>query len=74
MATLPQKLGPCTELRDLVGLGAEAILQYDSYEDELKNAETVPMLDKEPEVTPEWGDQYVNSEIFFMRGDKMARD
>ena len=32
------------------------------------------MLDEEPEVTPEWGDQYVNAEILLLRGDKMARD
>ena len=31
------------------------------------------MLDEEPEVTPEWGDQYVNAEILLPRWDKMAR-
>ena len=31
------------------------------------------MLDDEPKVTPEWGDQYVNAELLFSRGDKMTR-
>ena len=43
-------------VRDLVELGVENTLQYDPYEDELKNGETFPILDKEPEITPRWGD------------------
>ena len=31
------------------------------------------MLDEEPEVSPKWGDQYVNAQILLPRGDKMAR-
>ena len=42
MASLHQKLGPCTELRDLVDLGVEDTPQHDPYEDELENAETFP--------------------------------
>ena len=30
-------------------------------------------MDKEPEVTPEWGDQYVNTEILLPREGRMAR-
>ena len=33
----------------------EETLQYDPYEDKLQNAEMLPMLDEEPEVTPELG-------------------
>ena len=57
----------------MVNLGVEETPQYDSCDDESQNAETFPMLDEEPEVTPEWGDQYVNAEILLPRGDKMAR-
>ena len=32
------------------------------------------MLDEEPEVMLEWGDQFVNAEILLPRGDKMARN
>ena len=60
-------------LRDLVDLGVEETLQYDTDEDESQNAETLPMLDEEPEVTPNRGDQYVNAEIVLPRGDMMAR-
>ena len=59
-------------MRDLVGLGVEVTLQYNPYEDELQNAKMFPMLDKEPEVTPEGG-QYVNAEILLPRGDTTAR-
>ena len=60
-------------VRDQVELGVEDTLQYDTYEDELQNANTFPMLDEESEVTPEWGNQYVNAEILLPRGDRMAR-
>ena len=73
MASLHQKLCPHADVIDLVELGVEETLQYDPYEDKLQNAKMFPMLDKEPEVTPEWGDQYVNAEILLPRGDKMAR-
>ena len=39
----------------------------------VQNAETFPMLDEEQEVTPEWGDQYINTKMLLTRGDKMAR-
>ena len=32
-----------------------------------------PMMDEEPEVNPEWGDQNVNADILLSRGDKMSR-
>ena len=69
MESLHQVLGSCMRLSDLVDLDVEETPQYDPYEDELQNAETFPMLDEEPEVTPEWGEQYVNAEILFQRGD-----
>ena len=31
------------------------------------------MLDEEPEVTPEWEDQYVNAKILLPRWDKMTK-
>ena len=55
MESLHQRLGSCTEVRDLVELGVEDTLQYYPYEYKLQNAEMFPMLDKEPEATPEWG-------------------
>ena len=58
---------------DLVELSEEDTLQYDPYEDKLQNAKTFPILDEEPEVTSEWGDQYVNAGTLFLRGDKVAR-
>ena len=57
----------------MVNLGVEETLQYNPYEDELQNAKTFPMLDEELEVTPMWGDQYVNAEILLPRGNKMTR-
>ena len=65
-------LGPCARLSDLVNLGVEETPQYDPYEDKLQNAEIIPMLNEEPEVIPEWGDQYVNAEMLLSREDKMA--
>ena len=55
MASLYQKMGPPAGLRDLVGLCMEDTIQYDPYENKLQNAKMFPMLDEEPEVTPEWG-------------------
>ena len=65
-------LGPHAELRDVVELGVEDILQYDPYEDKLQNAKTFPMLVKEPEVRHEWGSQYMNADILLPRDDKMT--
>ena len=39
-------------------LGTEDALLYDSYDDESLNVETFLSLNKEPEVTPDWGNQY----------------
>ena len=46
---------------------------YDPYEEESQMAEMFHILDEEPDATPEWGDQYVNAEILFLRGDRMTR-
>ena len=73
MESLHHRFGPHAERRDLVELGVEDMLLYDPYEYKAQNAETFPMLDEEPEVTPEWGDQYVKAEVLFLRGDNMAR-
>ena len=53
MKSLHQVMSSCARLRDLVDLNAEETLQYDPYDDELHNAEAFPMLDEEPEVTPQ---------------------
>ena len=59
-------------LRDLE-LSVEDTLQYDPHEDEFQNAETFHMLKEEQKVAPEWGNQYVNTEILLPRQDRMAR-
>ena len=74
MESLYQKLGPQAMARDLVELGVEDILQYNPYEDRSQNVQMFPILDKEPQVNPEWGGQYVNAEILLLRVDRMARD
>ena len=52
--------------------GAEYMLQYDPCEDESQSVETFSTLDEKPEVTPEYGDQYSNEEIF-PRGNEIAK-
>ena len=42
-------------------------MKYNPYEDKSQNAVMFPILDKEPEVTPEWGDKYFNAKILFLR-------
>ena len=74
MDSVHQALGPCTRLSNLVDLGVQETPQYVLYEDKLHNAETFPMLAEEPEITPEWRDQYVNAEKLLQGWDKMARD
>ena len=73
MESLYQRLVPCAVAGDLANLGAEDILQYDPYENESLNEEAFLICDEEPEVTPEWGDQYLNAKLLLLRGDKMAR-
>ena len=48
---------------DLAGLVAVDTLQWDPYENESQHSETFPILDEEPEVTLELGDQYENEKI-----------
>ena len=55
MESLHQRLGPCAMVRDLVELGVEDTPQYNPYEDKLHKVEIFPILDKEPEITLEWG-------------------
>ena len=73
MELLLQGLGHHAMVRDLIEFGAEDTPQYDSYEDELQNATTFLILDKEPEETPEWGNQYANAEILLPSRNRMAR-
>ena len=73
MVSLHQKLGLCAEVRDLVELGVEDTSQNNPYEDKLQNAKMCPILDEEPEVTPELGEQFVNTEILLPRWDKLVR-
>ena len=39
----------------------------------MQTAKSFSMLDEEPEVTLEWGVQYLNAEILLPIGKKMAR-
>ena len=68
---LHQKLSPLAELRDLVELVVEDTPQYDPNVDELQNAKTFLMFEEEPEVTPEWGNLYVNAKVLLLRGYKL---
>ena len=61
-------MGACAMLKNFVKLGVEKTLQYDPNEDKMQNAETYPILDEEPVVTPKWGDQYINADILLPRG------
>ena len=72
MESLHQRFGPHTEVKDLAELGIVDMPQYETYKDESQNADTFPALDKEPEVTPDWGNQYFNAEILCPRGNKMS--
>ena len=56
MASLHHKLGPGAEVRDLVELGVENMPKCYSYVDKSQNAEIFSILDEEPEVTSEWGE------------------
>ena len=71
--SLCQRLGPHAMMRGLVELGVKDTLQYDPYEKKSQNAKMLPILDEEVEVTPEWGDQYVNAEILLPKGNRMTR-
>ena len=73
MAPLHERVGPCAMVKDLVELGVKNTLQYDPCEDQSQNAKTFPILDKEPEVSSGWGDQYVNAELLLPRGDRIVR-
>ena len=57
---LLQRLGPAM-VSDLSKLCVENPPKYDQYEDKPQNNDTFPMLDEEPEVSPRWGDQYINA-------------
>ena len=58
-------------MRDLVELGVEDTLQYEPYAD--SKWQNIFHLDKEPEITPKWGDQYINAGILLPRVDKIFR-
>ena len=73
MESLHQRLGSHAMVKDLVNLDAEDVLQYDPNQDKMLNVNKFPILDKKPEVTQEWRNQYVNAEILLPRGDRMAR-
>ena len=47
MESLYQRLGHCTELRDIVELGVEDIPHYDPYDDESQNVKTFLMFDED---------------------------
>ena len=66
-------LDPCAKVGDVAELGIENTLQYDLDENRLRNAETFHAFNEEPEVTPEWGGQYLNAEMLLPRRDRMTR-
>ena len=64
MGLFHQRLCPCATLGKLVVLSSEDMLKYDSYQEKSQNADMFLILDKQPEVTSEWWDQYMNEKIF----------
>ena len=67
MESLHQRLGPQAYWMNVVDLGGEGMPQYNPYEDESQKVETFPSFNEEPEATLE------QSEMLFLRGNKMAR-
>ena len=59
--------------RELEKLGLEDTPQYDLYEEETQNEQTLPQLAEELESMPEVGELYIRAKILLPRGDKMAR-
>ena len=68
MKPVCQKLCSQAMVDDVADLSIEKMPQYNLHKDE-----TVTILDEEPEVTPEWGDQYSNAEMLLPRGNNMTR-
>ena len=60
MESLHQSLGPHATVNDLVKLGSNDTKQYNLCEDESQNDETFPFYEKEPEITPECKDKYMD--------------
>ena len=50
---------------DLTDFGTEGMSKYFPYDNESKNVGIFPILDEEPEVTPELGEQYLNAKKNF---------
>ena len=63
MDSVHQRVGPQAMVNNLADWGAEDMPQNDACKDDSKNGETFPGFEEEPEVTPPWGDQYLNAEI-----------
>ena len=72
MELLHQRLGPHALLGDRVKLGAENTTTWSIW-GQLKKCSNVPHLGWRTGGNPWVGDQYVNAEIYFPRGDKMTR-
>ena len=60
-------LNPHMKLRYLVVLELKETPQIDPHAKKSQNAETFSMIDEEPEVNSEWGDQYVNTDLLLPR-------
>ena len=54
-------------------IGLENTPQYDLYEDETQNKQTLPQLTEELEPMPEVGDHYIGADMLLPRKDHMAR-
>ena len=67
MESLHQRLGPHAKVRDLVKLGEKDTLQYDPYEDELQNAETLTRGE------PRLGGLTCKCRNILPRGDRIVR-
>ena len=73
MARVYERLGSWVLPRELEDIVLENTPQYDPYEDESQNRQTVPQLAEELEPMPEVCNQYIGAEIMLPRGGKMAR-
>ena len=53
-----QRLGPQAMVDALADLNIGDMMHCDPYKDGSQKVVTFPSLDKEPEITPNWGGQY----------------
>ena len=70
MKSFHQRLGPHAMVDVPV---MKDMPQYNLYKDESQNVETFPYLDEEPEVTLEWGDQYLMQKYYSQEETRWLR-